>query len=345
VKLTRMQIRNFQCYEDRRLQFDPMITAIIGPSDSGKSTIMRALKWVATNRPRGSGFVRMGSKEVTVSVWLDDSKVTRHKGKENSYGVVTNGQEQKCKAIGTDVPETVSSVLSMDEANFQGQHEAPFWLSLTGSEVTHRLNEIVDLESIDLVVERLSVDHRQAQVDVRQCEKVVSERTEALKELDFVSSVDKGLRRLEVLSDQWQGKQRLAGGLSSGIELWLSLQERQELAKKVWLASRLLESRAESYREVQQRCGQLEELIRRTVELSDNSTIELPDLDKLEGMVKKKRGKEKSVERLVELVTMMSRRQEEVMKHSKRLDESVEELGRLEGICPLCGNEIRHKES
>lgn len=57
----KLRIQNFQAHKDTTIEFD-RITTIVGPSDIGKSAVLRALKWVAKNEPNGTSFVRDGDK-------------------------------------------------------------------------------------------------------------------------------------------------------------------------------------------------------------------------------------------------------------------------------------------
>lgn len=57
----KLRIQNFQAHKDTTIEFDRIAT-IVGPSDIGKSAVLRALKWVAKNEPKGISFVRDGDK-------------------------------------------------------------------------------------------------------------------------------------------------------------------------------------------------------------------------------------------------------------------------------------------
>ena len=51
---------------------------IVGPTDSGKTSIVRALKWVMYNQPAGTGFIRAGATASKVTVELTSGlRVTR----------------------------------------------------------------------------------------------------------------------------------------------------------------------------------------------------------------------------------------------------------------------------
>ena len=52
--IKQLNIHNFQSHEDSSLNFTEGVNVIIGASDSGKSAIIRALKFVVYNSPSGS---------------------------------------------------------------------------------------------------------------------------------------------------------------------------------------------------------------------------------------------------------------------------------------------------
>jgi exonuclease SbcC len=46
-------LRNFQAHKNTEISLDKGITAIVGSSDSGKTSILRAFYWVLQNKPSG----------------------------------------------------------------------------------------------------------------------------------------------------------------------------------------------------------------------------------------------------------------------------------------------------
>lgn len=144
-----ISIRNFQAHRCTKLEFAPGVNAIAGASDQGKSSIIRALRWVVENRPAGDSFRSnfAGEQDTEVAVETTDGEtVTRTKGpKTNSYSI--NGKE--LKAMGQSVPEEVSAALQLGLVNFQHQMDAPFLLSLGSSKLSQYLNEVAGLDAID----------------------------------------------------------------------------------------------------------------------------------------------------------------------------------------------------
>lgn len=141
-------IQNFQAHDKLRIDFDKSITCIVGPSDAGKSAIIRALRWVCTNQPGGDAFVRHGTKGCTVKIIVDGRTVTRRRaagGEVNEYLL----DDQEFKAFGRAVPQPIEQFLNIGPVCWQNQHDAPYWFTNTAGEVSRQLNSIVNLGIID----------------------------------------------------------------------------------------------------------------------------------------------------------------------------------------------------
>lgn len=206
--IERIQIRNFQRHRMLRVKFDERITTIVGPSDAGKSSVLRAIRWVAFNRPLGDGFVHQGGDVCSVKLWVDGHKVERRKAKgENAYFV----DGKKLAAVGTEVPRDVQECLSLTLENFQGQHDPPFWFSLTAGEVAKRLNAIVDLEAIDRSAAWIAGRLRQAKAELSVSEGRLAEAEQECKELGYVERLAADFERLE---EAWKRHQKSSESLS-----------------------------------------------------------------------------------------------------------------------------------
>lgn len=172
-------IRNFQKHRKLHLKLGP-VTTIVGPNDSGKSALIRALTWVLTNKPNGSAFMSHGMKRVLVKVSMDGHVLVRSKGKGNTYKL--DGAE--FKAFGKRVPDEISNLVAMDDLNIQGQYDAPgFWFSLSPGEVSRRLNSIVDLGIIDSTLANLTRELRKAFLERTICQDRLMSATQDVRKL------------------------------------------------------------------------------------------------------------------------------------------------------------------
>src|SRR6185312_5624229 len=92
-----LRIENFQSHEVTEMAFDDGLNVIVGASDQGKSAVIRALRWLLFNEPRGSDFMRVGANNSRVTVELaDGARVTRERTPSRNRYIVTgtDGVEQ-----------------------------------------------------------------------------------------------------------------------------------------------------------------------------------------------------------------------------------------------------------
>jgi DNA repair ATPase RecN len=144
--LEKIKIENFQAHEKLLVDVDPHVTTIVGRTDAGKSSIIRALRWVACNRPTGDSVRKWGTERTSVAVLVDGHTIRKIKKK----GVALYKLDDKTyKAFKTDVPPEIEKVLNFHDVNIQQQHDAPFWFFETPGQVGKELNAIVNLELID----------------------------------------------------------------------------------------------------------------------------------------------------------------------------------------------------
>lgn len=182
--LESLELRCFQSHEHTIIPLS-RVTVLVGPSDTGKSACLRALRWLATNRPGGTDFIRWGSKRARARLTLDGGQViTRFRSdRENTYtldGVVFT-------AMGAAVPEPVGALLAVTPDNFQGQLDGPYWFSESGGEVSRYLNAIINLGSIDTTAAALGAMHRNAEAAVQVAKQRQAEASDTAIALDWVA--------------------------------------------------------------------------------------------------------------------------------------------------------------
>ncbi len=206
--LERIRVTNFQRLASLKVKPGEQITVVVGPTDAGKSSLCRAIRWLALNRPRGSGFIRWGQKSCSVKVRIGGHDIERVKdSKGNRY--VLDGEEYK--AIGTDVPPAVAKALALGPENFAQQHDAPFWFDLTAGELGKELNKIVDMDIIDRAAAEVSSRLRKGRSTEDVCEQRLVQAEEQAKKLEWVPGFVGELEELTGLEDTVE---RIRGDLS-----------------------------------------------------------------------------------------------------------------------------------
>lgn len=156
MALERIVIQNFQSLKKVDIELG-RFTVITGASSSGKSAFMRAVRALASN-VRGSSAITVGEKSMSVSAHTDKSIVTLQRtGATGKYLVIDRhtGLEEKYTKLAQKVPEDVTRVLRIspvtkDQAsiNFAGQHDLPYLLGDSASQVARVLGDLTNVSTI-----------------------------------------------------------------------------------------------------------------------------------------------------------------------------------------------------
>ena len=198
--ITRLLLKNFQGHE----RFDVKlgrVTTFIGPSDAGKSSLIRALRWLLHNQPGGVGMVRDGTQHTRVAAAIDGVTVRRERVKhQNEYHL----GKTKFVAFQRSVPEEIQRHHRVREASIQSQIDPPFWMTLSGGQLAAELNEIVDLQ-------RLLRAQSRAKSDLARTQREHTEAAETVERLQWVDGV---LRNVKKKQKKWEANlDRLQGEL------------------------------------------------------------------------------------------------------------------------------------
>lgn len=197
-----LTLKNFQAHKNLTIDFDKYVTTIVGPTDSGKSSILRALRLLLTNGISGTDYIREGSKKTSLSARVDRHTITRTKSsRTNSYAL--DGKVFKAFGSGK-VPTEIENILRVSDINFRDQLDAHFWFSLTPGQVSKELNKIVNLDAIDETLKLTASELRQARTETDISRQRVKEYREKKKDLVWVVELDKDVQELEELYQQSQ---------------------------------------------------------------------------------------------------------------------------------------------
>lgn len=71
-KIERVEIKNFQSHANTTVVFDKGLNIIVGESNNGKTSILRAIMWAIDNQPLGNDFIMAGQDECRVTIVYDD---------------------------------------------------------------------------------------------------------------------------------------------------------------------------------------------------------------------------------------------------------------------------------
>lgn len=150
-----VRVRNFQSLRSVDIDLG-RLTVIVGPSSSGKSAVIRALRALVSN-VRGSDYVSRGEKAAGISARLGTAQISLLRGEGvGKYQVVDleSSQEKTYTKLASGVPEQVTEALNIKPVkddhsiNFAGQFDPPFLLTESGAQVARVLGELTNVSTI-----------------------------------------------------------------------------------------------------------------------------------------------------------------------------------------------------
>ncbi|WP_213997405.1 AAA family ATPase [Tepidanaerobacter syntrophicus] len=235
-----LRLINFQSHKDTKIDFDEGLTVILGQTDQGKSAIIRALKWVLYNEPRGTDFIMAGCKLCRVSLEMDDGSVIirEREGQRNRYILIQNGKEEVFEGFGNTVPLEIARAhgipkirIDKDAAsavNLAEQLEPPFLISESGGNRAKALGRLVGIHIIDAAQRTVLKDITNAKQNFESIQKDIESLNSQLEsykdigELQIrISSLQDILKKLKetraIFSILMKSRQEL-GELDSEIE-------------------------------------------------------------------------------------------------------------------------------
>lgn len=259
--MKKLILTNFQSHQHTELNLHPAMNCIIGPSDSGKSAIIRAIKWIVFNRPSGNAFVRSGMDGSIVDI--DD--ITRIKGEGvNSYFT----GEEKFTAFGASVPEEVTEALNISEINFQHQLDPHFLLTQSAGEVAKMLNEIVDLNVIDRAFKNIGKLERENKHQIMDCNGNIHRAEESIKEFDWIKEAEKLTEILSIIETEILDIEKEVTELKDTVQYVKSAENALESHKNLDVLDHMLQEIIDSGAEIDNIRADYEKLEELAVEIA-----------------------------------------------------------------------------
>lgn len=196
--ITKISLKNFQKHELLELDLD-QVTTVVGPSDTGKSAILRALVWVMTNRPSVKGLVREGEEDCRALVEVDGRTIVR--GVKKSKNVYTLDKDVYT-AFGRDVPTEVADVLNISPASIQRQMDGVFMISLSPGDTAKMLNSVSGLDIVDSMVKKSKADCKEHADGAEELESLKGQVAATKSNLDTLEDIQRETRKvLDLVSE------------------------------------------------------------------------------------------------------------------------------------------------
>lgn len=343
-----IKIKNFQSHKNTTLELDKGVNVITGSSDSGKTAIIRALRWLVWNRPGGDEFRSSWGGDTSVTINTDDITISRSKGKQgNLYEI----DDSPFVGFGTEVPNEVQKVLSISEINLQQQLDSPFLLSETPGNVAQYFNKIAKLDTIDSTTQNINKSIRKLNSDIQYQQGQLQKYKDELKEYPDLDEIEKILRRIERKETRFEDLQFDKKQINQTIN---KIEEIDEVLKEenqiIQLESSvtIIQSKIEKRDDLEERLSVLINLID-SIEKVELEEVEIRKISKLgqkvDTLIQKltdRRNLDKEIQRLSRLVGMLPTLTKSIVKtqeNALQLEQQFKiEMG---NVCILCGSKLK----
>lgn len=352
--ITNLSIRNFQSHRKTELVFVPGVNVILGTSDSGKTAILRALRWVTTNKPGGDEFRSKWGGETSVTITTTEGHVTRTKNtSENSYKLMDGtGDESIFLAFGANVPEPISNFLNLTEVNLQQQLDAPFLLSDTPGQVAAYFNKIAGIDIIDTAnkLAQKEISSTKKMIELRETD--IERKKTQLEKYDVLETIEERLHELEELETSKNVSVRMKATLSQLLTKISQVDEKLFEAKQLLQHEKLItpilekieqrKALEKSYKRYEQFLDRLqtinEQLAEKKQLMQSEQTVNVV-YGKITSIKQKKRDLSKFqavVDKLTDIESKSLKMAEKIKQNQKVFEEHLT-------ICPLCGTHLKNQ--
>lgn len=262
--IKRLIIDNFQSHQHTEVEFGLGLNVVVGPSDFGKSALVRALRWVLYNEPRGANFIRVGAKVCQVKIEMDDGTIVtrlRSTTGKNQYLLKMPDQEELVfEGFGSDVPVEIMQVTgvrkiiidehSKVELNLASQLEGPFLLAENGAlraKVIGQLGGVHILDwaqrSVNTELRRLGEQEKRTQEELEQLAdslKAYEHLPELEKKIEqttyLIGQIEKDAQKVEeltALQRDWEENKKALAGVEQVLSVMTRLEQAEERCRQL----------------------------------------------------------------------------------------------------------------
>ncbi len=341
IYIKKVILENFQSHKYTEMEFDKYLNVIVGPSDHGKTAIIRGIKWALFNEPTGDYFIREGENECSVTlIFSNNTKIKRYRNKSKNYYYIydSDGNEIVLEGFGTKVPQevvektTIKKILLdsniSNSINIGEQLEGPFLLSETTSTRANAIGRLVGVHIIDDALRDTLKDINRLKVEKKNYEETLKKLKEDLKEYDYLDKLQLISEKLTKIQKKIYEKQNKLNYLYQKLELLEKINEEKIINEKYLSKLKGLERISEiekklsikikDFSYISNRYNRLNDIVKR-IEMDRIILRSLKDIEKLEEYYKIISNKEKKLLKLIELFSKYNYIRENILENKNIL--------------------------
>ena len=214
-KIASVHLENFQSHADTTVDFTDGLNIIVGESNNGKTSILRAIMWVIDNQPLGTDFIMAGQKECKVRINYDDGTfIERNRTLKDTGEYLVryrddngNLQDASYRGFTNAIPVEVANVHQMPKVsitkdiethlNTLSQLDAPFLLTESPQNKAAAIGRITGTHVIDATVKEMAKTIRSNSILASNTKSEIDKEQKALAALPNYDLIHQALKAYE----------------------------------------------------------------------------------------------------------------------------------------------------
>lgn len=268
VKIKKLDLINFQSHKFSSLEFDEGLNVIVGPSDNGKTSILRAIRWVFYNEPQGFGMLRNNEDFVSVRIYFNnDYSVERKRSKKDNLYIIYNektGEVKEFNSLRTGLPPEVLNLMNIRKINLdknsdinfniQFQHDGPFMFAYSSTQKAALIGKMYNLDVVDKAIDETNKDIKSQKSDIKRLNEEIKNLDEMIKVYDGIGREEELLlnrqnltKKIEANLEKLEEIYRLKEKLSDNIEKNKYLKDKIKDFDKILSSQELIDKAIKDY--------------------------------------------------------------------------------------------------
>lgn len=227
IKIDKIKLENFQSHKETLIELYDGLNVILGSSDQGKSSIIRAIKWVLFNEPRGIDFIKVGEKVARVSILLNTgTEIIRERSKYKNRYILKNGGDNESvhEGFGNEVPNEILNSHKVKKVlvdndykinlNIQEQLENAFLMFESGNLKAKALNSMAGLHIIDRAFRDLATDVKKQNILEQKTKEEIENIDVRIIKYQYLKELEKNIYKYKNIMDILEKKKSTLGLIS-----------------------------------------------------------------------------------------------------------------------------------
>lgn len=214
--ISKLILENFGSHEYSKFEFSPRMNVFIGPTSSGKTTILRAFRWLYDDYGNSKRFVKKGAEEARVTIYTSHGYIiTRFcnikKATKNGFEITyPDGRSETLNTKGLKVVQEILSYSKLDletkkiDLNFLSQGASWFFIGedYSAGDRAKIIGSIYKTHLVDLAIKDLENESRKLTQRKEDKVKTLSNLDEQIKEFEFLEIMEGNIKELDKLEEQ-----------------------------------------------------------------------------------------------------------------------------------------------